>query len=51
LSQTKLKARCFGSRINIKEQTIRREVKAATYHLLTIQKGDNGFKAQVIFDI
>jgi SHS2 domain-containing protein len=51
LSETELRARCFGSRINTREQTIKREVKAATYHMLTISKGNNGFKAQVIFDI
>jgi len=51
LSDSKLEARCFGDRINPREQKIKREVKAATYHMLAISKENNGYKAQIIFDI
>lgn len=51
LNNRELKARCFGDKINPKQQTIKREVKAATYHMLAINKENNGYKAQVIFDI
>ena len=47
----KLSARCFGDRINPRKKKIKREVKAATYHMLTISKVNNGYKVQIIFDI
>jgi SHS2 domain-containing protein len=50
-SEVKLTARCFGNSINPKQQTIKREVKAATYHMLAINKEDDHYKAQIIFDI
>ncbi len=51
IDDSKLKARCFGDKINPKQQKIKREVKAATYHMIAINKENNGYKAQVIFDI
>ncbi len=51
INDSKLKARCFGDKINPKQQKIKREVKAATYHMIAINKENNGYKAQVIFDI
>lgn len=51
LNYNNLEARCFGDRINLREQKIKREVKAATYHMLAISKENNGYKAQIIFDI
>ena len=51
LNDTELQARCFGDKIDPEHQTIKREVKAATYHMLTITNNKNGYKARVIFDI
>ncbi|MFC1905241.1 archease [Chloroflexota bacterium] len=51
LSAIDLKARCFGNKIDHKKQKIIREVKAATYHMLVINKENTGYKAQIIFDI
>lgn len=51
LNENKLQVRCFGDRINFEKQPIKREVKAATYHMLAIDRADNGYKAQIIFDI
>ena len=51
LDDNKLQARCFGDKINPEKHPIKREVKAATYHMLTINKVNNGYKAQIIFDI
>ena len=51
LSEVELKTRCFGDKINPAKQKINREVKAATYHMLAINKENNGYKAQIIFDI
>ena len=51
LSETILKATCFGSTINPEKRTLLREIKAATYHMLSIDKTDSGYQAEVIFDI
>ena len=51
LNGSELKVSCFGDKINLSKQKIKREVKAATYHMLAINKEDNGYKAQIIFDI
>ena len=46
-----LAATCFGEKISEKMET-RTEVKAATYHKMSIKKGSNGiWKARVILDI
>jgi SHS2 domain-containing protein len=50
-NERELKVSCFGDKINPKQQEIKREVQAATYHMLAINKENNGYKAQVIFDI
>lgn len=51
LTGNTMKARCHGEKINPQKQKIRREVKAATYHMLQIEKQDGIYKVQVIFDI
>ena len=51
LDDCQLKARCFGEKINLQRDKIKREIKAATYHMLAIVKEDNIYKAKVIFDI
>ena len=50
LSQTHIKARCYGSKVNSSKYKIKTGIKAATYHMLKIEKG-NGSKVQVLFDI
>jgi SHS2 domain-containing protein len=51
LSDNHLKATCRGTQIDPGQYRIKREVKAATYHMLDINKEDSGYKAQIIFDI
>ena len=51
LSETTLKATCFGATLNPEKRTLLREIKAATYHMLSIDETDSGYKAEVIFDI
>jgi SHS2 domain-containing protein len=51
LNKRALKVRCFGDKINPEQQEIKREVKAATYHMLSINRENDGYRAQVIFDI
>jgi len=51
LYNSTIKARCFGDRIDFQRHRIKREIKAATYHMLRIGKDRGTFSAQVIFDI
>jgi SHS2 domain-containing protein len=51
LSNTKLKATCFGEKIKPGQHRLKREIKAATYHMLRINKEDRNYKVQIIFDV
>jgi len=51
LSSNQIRAKCFGEKIKPGQHKLKREVKAATYHMLRINKEDGGYKVQVIFDI
>ena len=50
LSNTRLKARSYGEKVDRSKHRLKTGVKAATYHMLKINKGDGG-KVQVLFDI
>ncbi len=50
LSQTYLKARSYGHKVDSSKHKLKMGVKAATYHMLKIDK-NNGGKVQVLFDI
>ncbi len=50
LSQTHLKARSYGHKVDSSKHKLKTGVKAATYHMLKIDKG-NGARVQVLFDI
>jgi SHS2 domain-containing protein len=50
LSNTRLKARCYGEKVSQSKHLLKTGVKAATYHLLKVSK-DDGSRVQVIFDI
>ncbi len=51
LSNTKLKATCLGEKIKPGQHRLKREIKAATYHMLQLNKEDGSYKVQIIFDI
>ena len=51
LTSTEVKARCFGEKMKPGQHKLKREIKAATYHMLRISKEDGTYKVQVIFDI
>ena len=51
LGSSRIKARCFGEKIDPQRHVFKREIKAATYHMLTVDREHNGYKAQVIFDV
>ena len=50
LNNTQLKARSYGEKVNSLKHKLKTGVKAATYHMLKVDKGD-GCKVQVLFDI
>lgn len=51
LSNTRLRATCFGEKIKPRQHRLKREIKAATYHMLKLNKEDGNYKVQIIFDI
>jgi SHS2 domain-containing protein len=51
LSNNSIKATCFGHKLKSGQHGLKREIKAATYHMLKIDKENNIYKAQIIFDI
>jgi SHS2 domain-containing protein len=51
LTHNGLQATCYGEDFNAMKHTIKVGVKAATYHMLKLDRSDDGFKAQVILDI
>ena len=50
LNNTQLKARGYGEKVNNSKHELKTGVKAATYHMLKVEK-NNGYQAQVLFDI
>ncbi|HEY55111.1 MAG TPA: archease [Dehalococcoidia bacterium] len=50
LNNTHLKARGYGEKADSSRHRLKTEVKAATYHMLKVEKND-GFRVQVLFDI
>ena len=50
LDNTRLKARSYGEKVDSSKHRLKTGVKATTYHMLKIDKG-NGYKVQVLFDI
>ena len=50
LDSTRLKARSYGEKVDKLKHKLKIGVKAATYHMLKVDKGD-GCKVQVLFDI
>lgn len=50
LTETRLRVTCYGETIDPERHKMKVGVKAATYHMLKIDKGD-GFRVQVLFDI
>ena len=51
LTHNGLQATCYGEDFDAMKHTIKVGIKAATYHMLKLDKSDDGFKAQVILDI
>jgi SHS2 domain-containing protein len=51
LTNNELKAICHGEGFDPMKHKIKRGVKAATYHMLKLDKNSDGYKAQIILDI
>ncbi len=51
VSETRLRARAFGERIEPQRHRLHFGVKAVTRHMLEVSSDDGGFRAQVLFDI
>ena len=50
LSDTVLRARCFGEKADLSRHEIKIGIKAVTYHMLEVEEND-GFRVQALFDI
>ncbi len=50
LDNTRLRAKNYGEKVDSARHKLKTGVKAATYHMLKVDK-DDGYKVQVIFDI
>ncbi|MDY6906940.1 MAG: archease [Chloroflexota bacterium] len=50
VGDTALRARCYGEHIDLSRHHIQMAVKAATYHMLKVERGD-GYRVEVLFDI
>jgi SHS2 domain-containing protein len=50
LNNTQLKARGYGEKVDNSKHKLKTGVKAATYHMLKVDKGE-GCQVQVLFDI
>ena len=50
INNTQLKARSYGEKVDSSKHKLKTGVKAATYHMLKVDKG-NDCKVQVLFDI
>lgn len=51
LKKGKLKALCYGDKINMKKQTLRNDVKAITYHMYKVEKVKVGYKVTIVLDV
>ena len=51
LTHNELKATCYGEDFDPMKHKIKIGVKAATYHMLRLDKNSDGYKAQIILDI
>ena len=50
LNDTQLRARSYGQKVDSSRHTLKTGVKATTYHMLRIERGD-GCRVEVLFDI
>jgi SHS2 domain-containing protein len=51
ITDTSIEAVALGEKIQSGKHHMKREIKAATYHNLLVEKNTDGWRVQVIFDI
>ena len=51
LSDTNICAKAYGEKVDTNRHTIKRGIKATTYHILEIAQNEDGYRARVLFDI
>lgn len=51
LTHNELKATCYGEDFDPTKHKVKIGVKAATYHMLRLDKNNGGYKARIILDI
>ncbi len=51
LTETSLKATCYGEKIDFTRHELQTEVKTVTYHQLYVKKSPGIWEAQIVFDI
>jgi SHS2 domain-containing protein len=51
LSETGIEARLEGRPVQPEQERPNREIKGVTYHGLSIEKTDRGYRARIVFDI
>jgi SHS2 domain-containing protein len=51
ISDTEISAEVFGEELDLGKHRLNKEIKAVTYHELSVKKTNFGYEAQVIFDI
>ncbi len=51
LGHRHLKASCYGEHFDPSKHKIKVGVKAATYHMLKLDRNGDGYRARIIFDI
>jgi len=51
ISEKNLRAKVGGEKLDLSRHSLKREIKAVTYHELEVKRTTEGWEAQVIFDI
>ena len=51
MDETSLRAVAFGEKLDLLRHEVKLEIKSVTYHQLKVEKTDDGWRAQVIFDV
>ena len=51
LKETALRGIAYGEHIDPSRHDLNEDIKAATYHMLKIKKGSDGWIAEIIFDV
>ena len=52
ITDTEIKARCYGEKVDRSRHNLKIGIKSATYHMLEVAKENgNGYRARVLFDV